>query len=117
MRQRAFIATLIPLVLTAVACGDDSNYDAGGVAAVEAGESFPAERCAANEAAGPIKYLTGFDFAAAASILEVVVAESRGYYEDLCLDVELAPSFSTANYPLVASNQAAGTINYYTGFD
>jgi NitT/TauT family transport system substrate-binding protein len=32
------------------------------------------ERCDKNKAAGPITYLTSFDFAAAASILDVVVA-------------------------------------------
>jgi ABC-type nitrate/sulfonate/bicarbonate transport system substrate-binding protein len=105
MRQRALI--LIPLVLASVAaCGDDSSDTSGGVADVEAGEDFPADRCAANEAAGTIKYYTGFDYAAAASILEVVVADAYGYYDDLCLDVEITPSFSTANYPLVASNEA-----------
>ncbi len=64
------------------------------------------ERCAANEAAGTITYLSSFDFAAAASIIDVVVAEDSGYFDDLCLDVELAPSFSTANYPIVAANEA-----------
>ena len=64
------------------------------------------ERCAANQAAGKITYLSSFDFAAAASIVDVVVAEQSGYFDDMCLDVELKPSFSTANYPLVASNEA-----------
>ena len=65
------------------------------------------ERCAANQAAGTITYLSGFDFAAAASIVDVVVAEQSGYFDDLCLDVELKPSFSTANYPLVAQRPGA----------
>jgi NitT/TauT family transport system substrate-binding protein len=108
LRQRALVATLIPFTLIGVACGDDTdNYadnDAGGVTAVEAGKAFPADRCEANKAAGTIKYNTGFDYAAAASILEVIVAESKGYYDDLCLTVEITPSFSTANYPLVAVN-------------
>jgi ABC-type nitrate/sulfonate/bicarbonate transport system substrate-binding protein len=73
---------------------------------VVAGEPFPAERCAANEAAGTIVYLTGFDYAAAASILEVLVADQAGYYDELCLDVEIRPSFSTANYALVAGGEA-----------
>ena len=60
----------------------------------------------ANQDAGTITYLSSFDFAAAASIVDVVVAEQSGYFDDLCLDVELLPSFSTANYPLVASNEA-----------
>ena len=77
-----------------------------GVSDVVAGEAFPEDRCAANQAAGTITYLTGFDFAATASIVDVLVAEEKGYYEAMCLDVEVTPSFSTANYPLVAENDA-----------
>ena len=36
----------------------------------------------------------------------VIVADANGYYDDMCLDVEITPSFSTANYPLVAENDA-----------
>ena len=79
---------------------------ADGDGEVVAGEAFPAERCATNEAAGTITYLSGFDFAAAASIVDVVVAEDAGYYDAVCLDVELQSSFSTANYPFVASGEA-----------
>jgi NitT/TauT family transport system substrate-binding protein len=74
--------------------------------AVVAGRPIPAARCAANKAAGKITYLSGFDFAASASIVEVLVAKAKGYFDDLCLDVEVSPSFSTTNYPLVASNAA-----------
>ncbi len=73
---------------------------------VVAGEPFAAERCEANRAAGTITYLSSFDFAATASIVDVVVADAKGYYEDLCLDVELKPSFSVDNYPLIAANDA-----------
>ena len=77
-----------------------------GVSDVVAGEAFPEDRCAANEAAGTITYLTGFDFAATASIVDIIVADASGYYEAMCLDVEITPSFSTANYPLIAENDA-----------
>lgn len=128
MRPRA-VTLLAPLVVAATAlaaCGgdDDAAGDtvttasagsvvattadgagAGGdVAEVVAGEPFPAERCAANRAAGTIAYNSGFDYAAAASIIEVLVAEAAGYYDEMCLDVEFTPSFSVANYPLVAAN-------------
>jgi len=73
---------------------------------VEAGEPFPAARCEANRAAGTITYLSGFDFAATASIVDVLVADSKGYYDELCLDVELKASFSVDNYPQIAANQA-----------
>ena len=70
---------------------------------VAAGAPFPDGALRGQRAAGTITYLSGFDFAATASIIDVVVADEAGYFEDLCLDVELQPSFSTANYPIVAA--------------
>ena len=106
MRKGLAIVSLASLALVAVACGDDDDGDAIDVSDVDPGEPFPEDRCEANQAAGTISYLSGFDFAAAASIMEVVLADERGYYDDMCLDVEITPSFSTANYPLVSSNEA-----------
>jgi hypothetical protein len=124
MRTPVLLAAVLTVGLTACSGDDDTTTDdtttddtttddtapatsapeAGG-REVATGEPFPAERCAANEAAGTIDYFTGFDYAAAASILEVIVAEQAGYYDELCLDVEITPSFSTANYPLVAGER------------
>ena len=36
----------------------------------------------------------------------MLVAQHEGYFEQLCLDVEVRPSFSTDNYPFIASNDA-----------
>lgn len=122
MRSRRLFA-LFALAVAAAACsGDDvgsstssSASIGGGNAttvltdpdmAVVAGEEFPAARCAANEAAGTVTFLTGFDYAAAASIIDVIAADAAGYYEDLCLDVEIRPSFSSSNYALVAEGNA-----------
>ena len=92
-----------------------------GAPAVVAGEPFPDERCAANEEAGTVTFLTGFDFAAASSIVEVLTADAAGYYDDLCLDVEIRPGFSSANYPLVASGNAqfasGGSFSEVVAFD
>jgi NitT/TauT family transport system substrate-binding protein len=113
-QQSVIAVTLVALLIGA--CGDDSSTDDGGdggdavdvgdVPAVESGEPFPDARCEANRAAGTITYLSSFDFAAAASIVEVLVAEERGYFDAMCLDVDIEASFSTANYPLVAANDA-----------
>ena len=73
---------------------------------VTADAPIPADRCAANIEAGPIVYLSSFDFAATASIVELLVAESKGYFDELCLDVQLRPSFSVENYPYIAANDA-----------
>ena len=69
-------------------------------------DGISADRCAANKQAGKITYLSGFDFAASASIVEIIVAKSKGYFDKMCLDVDLKSSFSTANYALVGSNTA-----------
>ena len=73
---------------------------------VTADAAFPAARCEANKAAGTITYLSGYDFAASASIVDILVAKSKGYYDALCLDVQVKSSFSVANYPLIAANDA-----------
>ncbi len=76
------------------------------ISPVEAGKAFPADRCEANKAAGTINYLSSFDFSASASIVDVLVAKQKGYFDDLCLDVNVKASFSTDNYPLIAANEA-----------
>jgi ABC-type nitrate/sulfonate/bicarbonate transport system substrate-binding protein len=114
MRQRA-AAVIVPLVTAIVAlsaCGDEPGTSTTAatvepdVPGVVEDEPFPADRCESNRAAGTVTFLTGFDYAAASSIVEVIYADSLGYYDELCLDVELQSSFSTANYPLVAGGQA-----------
>jgi len=73
---------------------------------VVADEAFPAARCEANQQAGTITYLSSYDFAASASIVDVLVADAKGYYDDLCLDIKIINSFSEKNYPLIAANDA-----------
>jgi NitT/TauT family transport system substrate-binding protein len=132
--RRAALSLLVPLVL--VACGSDDTTKPGTTAAsvsstptvettapavdttaappdtippispVESGKPFPADRCEANKSAGTINYLSSFDFSASASIVDVLVAKQKGYFDDLCLDVNVTASFSVANYPLIAANEA-----------
>ena len=100
------VLSLLVVALVVGACDDGDDGDPSSAEDVVAGEPFPEDRCQTNRGAGTITYLSGFDFAAAASIVDVVVAEEAGYYDDLCLDVELQSSFSTANYPFIASGEA-----------
>jgi hypothetical protein len=121
MRSRHVITSLVVAATVFAACGSDdapattegsvapTESDApatGGDTDVVAGEAFPEARCEANEAAGTVTYLTGFDFAAAASIVDILVAADAGYYEDLCLTVDIKPGSSIDNYPLIANNNA-----------
>jgi NitT/TauT family transport system substrate-binding protein len=125
-RQRFLLpAAFIVLAATTIACGSSgdstsattaassSSSGTGGTgdSATPAAEQvttagIPAARCAANKEAGKITYLSGFDFSASASIVDVIVAKDKGYYDKMCLNVELKPSFSTANYPLIAADEA-----------
>jgi ABC-type nitrate/sulfonate/bicarbonate transport system substrate-binding protein len=126
MSRRRSAALLVIVTLALAACGDDGTStdtlapptsastipdsvpgdSVPPVLDVVADQPFPADRCAANKAAGPIIYLSSFDFAASASIVDVLVADAKGYYDALCLDVQLKPSFSVDNYPLIAANDA-----------
>ncbi len=108
---------LVALALVVAACGSDgdsasdttASTASGGSATTGAAGGFPADRCADNEAAGTITFVTSFDYSAAASIIDVVAAEDQGYFDDVCLDVELQAGFSTANVPLLAAGQAQMT--------
>ncbi len=65
-----------------------------------------AARCRANRAAGTIHFLTSYDYAAAASILDVLVAKQRDYFSRECLDVELNPGFSVDNVTALTAGRA-----------
>ncbi|WP_117000085.1 ABC transporter substrate-binding protein [Desertimonas flava] len=91
-------ATVSDATVSAEGSGPDGTSGASGI-------TISDERCAENEAAGTITYLSSFDFAAAAGIVDVVVADANGYFEALCLDVDMVPSFSTANYTLIAAGE------------
>lgn len=96
----------LAIAMPAAASTPDDTSTPGGTTSSDGTVAIDAERCDANREAGTITYLTGFDFAAAASMVEVYVAAERGYFDELCLDVDIRPSFSTANYPLIAAGEA-----------
>ena len=61
------------------------------------------ERCEANRDAGTLTFMTGFDYAAAAGIIEIVAASAQGYFDEMCLDVELQPGFAPGNSTALAA--------------
>ena len=89
------LLALLALTLVAAACGDDED-------AVD----LAAERCEANRNAGKMTFVTGFDFAAAAGIIDAIVADAQGYFEELCIDFEIQPGFAPSNGALVIEGQA-----------
>ena len=76
-----------------------------------AGSAISAERCAKNKAAGKVTYLTGYQYQASASILEVIAAEKLGYFNDLCIDIEIQPGTgdTSSNAQLVAADKVQFT--------
>lgn len=113
---------LLVAALTATACGssDDgegasTSVGANGAATtvgadvVAEGKPFPAARCEANKKAGTITFLTSFDYAAAASIIDVVAAQDQGYFKAVCLDVKLQAGFSSDNVGVVSAGRAQMT--------
>lgn len=109
-RPRTGLAVLSAAAMVLAACGsDDASDGADGNGAtippIVAGEPISEQRCDANRAAGTIVFLSGFDFAASPGIVEVVTAQAEGYFEQLCLDVDLRPSASPTNLTLLVSGE------------
>ncbi|MGA8296108.1 MAG: ABC transporter substrate-binding protein, partial [Acidimicrobiales bacterium] len=61
--------------------------------------------CAANRRAGTIIYLSGYAYVPAVSIGDVINAQARGYFKDMCLHVVLKPGLSTDNVALVSADR------------
>ncbi|WP_328744131.1 ABC transporter substrate-binding protein [Streptomyces sp. NBC_00285] len=104
---RSGLASLAAVALTTVVagCGSDSSDT---TSAGAEGSAISAARCAENKAAGPITYLSGYQYQSSASILEYIAAAKLGYFKDLCLDVTLKPGTgdTAQNTKLLASGQA-----------
>lgn len=84
---------------------EETSEETSGEATGEAA-AVDAERCQRNQDAGTVTFVTGFDFAAAAGIAEIIVADAEGYFEELCIDVDIQPGFAPSNGALVIEGQA-----------
>jgi ABC-type nitrate/sulfonate/bicarbonate transport system substrate-binding protein len=98
--MRYWLIVLLPILVVAAACGSSDEAPAPGGALT--GDAA----CEANKAAGTITYVSGFDYAASPAILDIVVAEAEGYFDELCLDVDIVAGFAPGNGPLVAAGKA-----------
>ena len=99
---RWLLRLVLVFSLVATACSDDDTP--AGSADNDSG-SLTDERCRSNRDAGTITFVTGFDFAAAAGIAEIIVADAEGFFEQLCLDVEIQPGFAPSNGAIVIEGQ------------
>jgi len=66
------------------------------------------ERCARNQAVGTISYISGYGYSASAGQLDVFLAKELGYFDALCLDVEINAAGANGQL-LVASGRAQFT--------
>ena len=109
-RPRTLLAVGAAAVLLLSGCGgsDDPEPTGGSTATGGHGSAVSAQRCRENEAAGKITYITGFQYQASASILDPVAAKALGYFDALCLDVDIQPGTgeTAQNAQLVAAGTA-----------
>lgn len=68
-----------------------------------------AARCARNQGAGVMTFVSPFGYDASAGILDIFAAKALGYFDALCVKVDISiPSFSLSPYSLVSSGR--GTV-------
>jgi ABC-type nitrate/sulfonate/bicarbonate transport system substrate-binding protein len=93
------------LTLGLAACSSPADDAAPAADTAAAGSAISDERCALNEAAGTINFLTGYQYQASVSILNIIAAEELGYFDALCLEVDIQPGTgdTTQNAQLLAS--------------
>lgn len=99
------------LGLTACSTGTSEAASSSSSPAAASGSLISKERCAENKAAGKITFLTGYAYQASASILNVVAAKELGYFDALCLDVDIKPGTGDTgeNTQLLASGRVTFT--------
>ncbi|WP_214443638.1 hypothetical protein, partial [Mycobacterium tuberculosis] len=86
-RTTATLTCVLAATLTLGACS--SPAPGGDTAPTSAGGS---DACQRNQDAGTITYISGYGYSASAGQLDVFLAKELGYFDDLCLDVEINAS-------------------------
>ncbi|MGF3053348.1 ABC transporter substrate-binding protein [Microbacterium sp. YY-03] len=100
-RRVATLTSVFAASLLLAAC-------AGTPADSNTGAESSSDFCERNKAVGTITYISGYGYSASAGQLDVFLAEELGYFDELCLDVEINASGANGQQ-LVASGQAQFT--------
>lgn len=103
-RRAAPAAGLMAVALALGACAGTPAASTAANAEVLADKA----RCDRNRAAGPITYISGYGYSASAGQMDVFLAKELGYFDALCLDVQINASGANGQQ-LVASGQAQFT--------
>ncbi len=109
-RNQLRVVALVAGALVLAACGGGGSTSSSSAASSSgAGSSLiDSARCERNRAAGTITYISGYGYSASAGQLDVFVAKQLGYFDQLCLKVEINASGANGQQ-LVAANQAQFT--------
>lgn len=103
-RTATVVAGCAGTLLALTGCGSSAAESASAVEDADAASAA----CARNQAAGTINYISGYGYSASAGQLDVFLAEELGYFDDLCLDVQINASGANGQQ-LVSSGQAQFT--------
>ncbi len=103
----AALGAIAVLLAALAACGGSSDTTSPPPSIGGSAAPISSDRCDQNKAAGKITFLTGYNYQASASILEVLAADKLGYYQDLCLDVSIKPGTgdTSQNIKLLAADK------------
>lgn len=105
--RRRLIATT-GVMIAALALSGCAASSEGSAAADDSSIETSDEACERNKAAGTITYISGYGYSASAGQMDVFVADELGYFDALCLDVEINASGANGQQ-LVSSGQAQFT--------
>lgn len=105
LRRSSYVVGLLAAALTLSAC---AASPASTPSTSDAGVEVDQATCDRNSAAGPITYISGYGYSASAGQLDVFLAKELGYFDALCLDVEINASGANGQQ-LVSSGQAQFT--------
>ena len=104
IRVTAAVACVLAATVTLGACSGPP----AGAGTLPSGASVDAETCARNQDVGTITYISGYGYSASAGQLDVFLAKELGYFDDLCLTVDINASGANGQQ-LVAAGQAQFT--------
>ena len=86
------LATAALAVLVTASCSSAATGGTGSRTPADTTRAISSAECAANRAAGVIKFGSPFLYDASAGIIDVFAAIKLGYFRDLCLDVTFNPT-------------------------
>ncbi|GAA1806239.1 ABC transporter substrate-binding protein [Agromyces neolithicus] len=104
IRVAAALTGAFATTLALAAC----SAPAAAPSAANAAAAVDSETCKRNQDVGTITYISGYGYSASAGQIDVFLAEELGYFDELCLDVEINASGANGQQ-LVASGQAQFT--------